>query len=153
MSKASCLPASFKLSTWVLGIALSGLLTACGKESKGFDTLALLEGEQIYKVECASCHGANMEGEANWRNRKPDGKLPAPPHDASGHTWHHPREQLFAITKFGMVPPQAPDNYASDMPAFSKTLSDQQISNVLDYIENKWPADIQAKRAERFGKQ
>lgn len=152
MLKENSIHTSRRLSTWGLGIAVSGLLAACGNETKGFDPNALLEGEQVYKTACASCHGANLEGQPDWRNRKPDGKLPAPPHDASGHTWHHPRAQLFAITKMGMLPPQAPDNYLSDMPAFGKSLSDKQISNVLDYIENTWPAEIRAKRAERFGK-
>ena len=44
-------------------------------------------GKRIYAEHCASCHGANLEGQPNWRIRKPDGRMPAPPHDSSGHTW------------------------------------------------------------------
>ncbi len=151
MSKFSLLPA-FSPSLIITGLAL--LLTACQQgENSGaakVNPYGLMEGEAIYKAECASCHGKNLEGEANWNIRKADGKLPAPPHDANGHTWHHPFEQLFAITKFGMVPPNAPEGYVSDMPAYKTKLTDQQIRNVLHYIESRWSDDIHKLRAERF---
>ena len=72
-------------------------------------------GKMIYKKFCAFCHGEKLEGQANWRKRRPDGKLPAPPHDETGHTWHHPDDVLFGITKNGLVPPHAPANYKSDI--------------------------------------
>lgn len=129
--------------------ALLAALAGCG-ETAGPDTVAIMEGESIYKAECASCHGARLEGQADWRTRRPDGKLPAPPHDATGHTWHHPMEQLEAIVKLGMVPPNAPPGYASDMPAFGGKLNDRQIERVLAYIESQWPPEIHARRAERL---
>ena len=43
-------------------------------------------GAQLYAENCASCHGANLEGQADWRSPGPDGRLPAPPHDETGHT-------------------------------------------------------------------
>ncbi|MGA9395380.1 MAG: cytochrome c, partial [Azonexus sp.] len=116
----------------------------------GPDPFALMEGEGLYKAECAACHGEKLEGQPEWRTRRADGKLPAPPHDASGHTWHHPMEQLFAITKFGMVPPNAPEGYVSDMPAYGGKLTDRQIQNVLAYIESKWTPEIRARRAEKM---
>lgn len=61
-------------------------------------------GKEVYAVSCAACHGANREGQANWRSRKQDGRMPAPPHDDSGHTWHHPDEILFGITRESLVP-------------------------------------------------
>ena len=61
------------------------------------DVVAL--GAKIYQARCASCHGAELEGQANWRERGADGILPAPPHDASGHTWHHPDAVLFGDHK------------------------------------------------------
>jgi mono/diheme cytochrome c family protein len=109
-----------------------------------------MEGENIYRTECAKCHGTRLEGQPDWRTRRPDGKLPAPPHDASGHTWHHAREQLIQIIKSGMVPPHAPEGYVSDMPAYGGKLSDRQIEGVLAYIESQWPADIKQRRAEMF---
>ena len=95
-------------------------------------------GQVVYQQYCASCHGSNLEGQPEWRIRKSDGKLPAPPHDDSGHTWHHPDEHLFRITKNGIKPPLAPVAYKSDMPAFEGVLSDQKIWAVLAFIKNSW---------------
>jgi mono/diheme cytochrome c family protein len=99
-------------------------------------------GEAVYRQHCASCHGARLEGQPDWRTRKPDGRLPAPPHDESGHTWHHSDAQLFGLTKVGLKPPLAPAGYASDMPGFGEILSDEQIWAVLSYIKSTWPAHI-----------
>lgn len=106
----------------------------------------LAQGQQIYAEACAACHGARLEGQPEWRSRKPDGKLPAPPHDASGHTWHHGDGDLFTLTKYGPAP-FAPPGYRSDMPAFAEILSDEQIRDVLAYIKSTWPPEIQARQA------
>jgi len=84
-------------------------------------------GRLVYNGNCASCHGDNLQGQPNWRERKPDGRLPAPPHDDTGHSWHRADEQLFRITKNGAKPPLAPEGYESDMPAFAETLSDEEM--------------------------
>ncbi|WP_332674331.1 c-type cytochrome [Aromatoleum sp.] len=99
-------------------------------------------GEVVYGQHCASCHGARLEGQPDWRRRLPNGRLPAPPHDASGHTWHHRDELLVAITREGMKPPWAPDGYQSDMPAFAGVLGDDDIRAVLAYIQSTWPDDV-----------
>jgi mono/diheme cytochrome c family protein len=108
------------------------------------DAAQVAEGKTLYAAHCASCHGANLEGQPEWRTRKPDGKLPAPPHDASGHTWHHPDQVLFSITKEGLEK-HAPAGYASDMPAFAEVLTDEQIRAVLSFIESTWPPEIRAR--------
>lgn len=123
----------------VLGVAL---LAGC--EAK----LDLALGEKLYAQHCASCHGANLEGQPDWRKRLANGRFPAPPHDASGHTWHHPDEVLFGITKHGLVPPYAPAGYESDMPAFGGKLSDHEIRAVLGYIKSRWSAGVLKLRAE-----
>ena len=94
-------------------------------------------GERVYAEQCASCHGDNLEGQPDWQTPLPSGRLPAPPHDVSGHTWHHSDEELFAITKGGMAA-IVPD-HESDMPAFGETLSDAEITAVLDFIKSTWP--------------
>lgn len=94
-------------------------------------------GQEIYAANCASCHGAKLEGQPDWRRRLDTGRMPAPPHDESGHSWHHPDTDLFTITKLGVgavVP-----GYESDMPAFAETLSDADIVAVLTYIKSTWP--------------
>lgn len=95
------------------------------------------EGRGLYAANCASCHGANLEGQPDWMKRLPSGRLPAPPQDETGHTWHHSDKQLFTIVKFGLgaISP----GYESDMSAFEGVLSDAQITAVLDYIKSTWP--------------
>lgn len=102
-------------------------------------------GAAIYASACASCHGVDLGGQANWHERKPDGLLPAPPHDETGHTWHHPDRVLFDLTKFGVEKYGGP-GYRSAMPAFDGKLSDDDIAAVLSYIKSTWPAEIQRRQ-------
>lgn len=95
-------------------------------------------GRELYLQQCAVCHGANLEGQPDWRSRLASGRLPAPPHDASGHTWHHPDDVLFRITKEGTAAVVG-GGYESDMPGFSGSLSDDEIWAVLTFIKSTWP--------------
>jgi len=107
------------------------------------DPARIAAGRAVYDRHCASCHGAKLEGEPNWREKKPTGRMPAPPHDASGHTWHHPDAVLVGITKFGLVPGKyAPPGYESDMPGFGGALADDEILAVIAYIKSTWPDEI-----------
>jgi mono/diheme cytochrome c family protein len=98
-------------------------------------------GKKVYDANCASCHGAKLQGEENWRERGPDGLLPAPPHDATGHTWHHPDAVLFAVTKYGPAA-MAGGDYKSAMPAYDGVLSDEEIIASLSYIKSRWPREV-----------
>ncbi|MHA1114102.1 MAG: c-type cytochrome [Alphaproteobacteria bacterium] len=103
-------------------------------------------GARVYAENCAVCHGDKLQGETgNWRQRKADGTLPAPPHDASGHTWHHPDRLLFDITKRGGQA-TAPPGFKSAMPAFAETLDDGDIWAVLAFIKSRWPVAVQARQ-------
>jgi mono/diheme cytochrome c family protein len=95
-------------------------------------------GRQLYVENCASCHGGNLEGQPDWKTPGPNGRLPAPPHDASGHTWHHADAQLFTITKLGTAAVVG-NGYQSDMPGFGSSLTDDEIRAVLLYIKSTWP--------------
>jgi mono/diheme cytochrome c family protein len=126
-------------------------VAACGDEAGRplpREAAAIAKGEKLYAQHCASCHGAKLEGQPDWRRRLPSGRMPAPPHDATGHTWHHPVRVLFEITKYGVVPPNAPVGYQSDMPAFGGTLSDEEIRATLAFIESRWPPQLLEARAE-----
>jgi len=103
------------------------------------------QGAIIYREQCASCHGATLEGQAKWRERGPDGLLPAPPHDASGHTWHHPDELLIRITRDGVAAVAGDPGYRTAMPVYRGVLSDEEIVAVLSWIKSQWPADVRAR--------
>ncbi len=130
-----------------IAIALSVLLSTPGTDA----TPDLAAGERLYMQHCASCHGRNLEGQPDWRRRKADGRLPAPPHDDSGHTWHHDDALLFEIVKYGLVPPRAPEGYQSDMPAYAGVLDDAEIRDVMAFIASRWSAEVREVRAQRLG--
>lgn len=122
----------------------AAMLAACGGDATS-SARAIERGRAIYAQHCAACHGAKLEGQPDWRTRRPDGKLPAPPHDASGHTWHHDPETLFRIVKQGIAALAGP-GYQTDMPAYAGVLSDEEIRAVLAYIRSTWPESVQARQ-------
>ncbi len=109
-----------------------------------YNTTVVAKGKQIYLESCAACHGVNLKGQANWTDRNAEGILPAPPHDQSGHTWHHGDKILFDLTKYGPAKFIGGD-YKTDMPAFEGMLGDDEIIASLSYIKSTWPQDIQKR--------
>ena len=145
-------------ATLAVAVAATGLWQGAQAGNDGTDTSGLTIlgapvdaqmialGEDVYSENCAACHGAKLEGQPDWKRRLDNGRMPAPPHDETGHTWHHADQQLFTITKLGVgavVP-----GYESDMPAFDGVLSDDEITAVLAYIKRTWPERERGFQAE-----
>lgn len=135
------LTASFCLAALLAG-------TACAEEPKADpeNQEQVAHGAKVYAVACASCHGADLEGQPDWQVRKEDGRLPAPPHDESGHTWHHADKLLFEITKFGPAALVSGD-YQSDMIPFEDSLTDEEIWASIAFIKSQWPEAIRQRQA------
>lgn len=140
---------------WMASAALTLLVTAGttawillpgGNRADPTNVAQVALGKAVYSENCASCHGTNLEGQPDWRERKSDGRMPAPPHNTMGHTWHHPDEVLFGITKQG-VAAFAPSGYESNMPAFGGVLTDEEIWAVLAYLKSSWPPEIQVRQS------
>ena len=141
--------------TVIVAVVLGALVFAYYRPSTNtgyidpVDRAIVLRGQQVYANNCAACHGAHLQGQPNWRDRKSNGRLPAPPHDISGHTWHHPDAVLLDLVENGLVPGvTAPEGYESDMPAFKGKLSDQDIVAVIAYIKSFWPSQALAAQKE-----
>lgn len=132
-------------------VAILGILSAAAflgsndakagppKQPANSDTEA---GAKLYAENCASCHGAQLEGEPDWRSPKDDGTLPAPPHDQTGHTWHHGDALLFNYTKLGgqaALEASGVTDFVSSMPSFGDQLSEQEIWDILAFIKSTWP--------------
>lgn len=137
----------------VLAAASLLLLASCGPPDPPYrlradDAEVQALGRKVYTNHCAGCHGARLEGQPNWRLRDAAGRLPAPPHDASGHTWHHPDEVLFRITKHGVAKAANLKDYDSAMPAYEGVLTDAEIVAVLSWIKSQWPADVRRQHDE-----
>lgn len=92
-------------------------------------------GAELYLAYCAACHMPDLSGEPDWRIAREDGSFPAPPHDSSGHTWHHAESDLIDIILEGV------DYEASRMPAFADRLDEQDVLAILEYLKTNWGAE------------
>lgn len=107
-------------------------LTACASGTEPVTNAVVERGGELYQANCASCHGADLSGAPNWKTPNEDGTYPAPPHDSSGHTWHHSDRVLIDIIRDGSDLPQ------SRMPAFGERLTDEDIGAILAFIKSSW---------------
>lgn len=134
-------------------LAVIGLLAQQNRppdRADASDPQLVARGAVVYQQNCMACHGGNLEGQPNWRRMNADGTLPAPPHDASGHTWHHSDQVLFDVTKWGSAA-VAGSNFKSAMPVYAEVLDDADIWAVLAYIKSRWPPEIQDAQRSRSG--
>lgn len=108
-------------------------------------------GRALYLEHCAACHGVDLEGQPDWRSSDADGVYPAPPHDETGHTWHHDDAMLIDyITRGGQaVLDDMGVTFNSGMPDFGSVLDEQEIEAILDYIKSTWPDHIRDLQAQR----
>jgi mono/diheme cytochrome c family protein len=97
------------------------------------DPVSISAGSILYQKYCASCHGKNLEGAPEWKISLEDGSLPSPPHDTSGHTWHHSDSLLLEITARG-----GNSEGVSRMPAFKDQLTQEEMVAILDFIKSYW---------------
>lgn len=142
---------SIGTSAWVsaiLGAYIAGLLgyvyfKPVAADHIDADNPALVaSGRTLYLSHCAACHGANLEGQPDWRKPGPEGRLPAPPHDESGHTWHHADAELIRVVQRGLVAGvDRPPGYQGNMPAFGRVMTPTDIVAVLSYIKSTWSFD------------
>ena len=133
----------------LLPLLLLATPTLADHELEGRDIAA---GEVLYAENCAACHGAALEGQPDWRSPGADGVLPAPPHDETGHTWHHDNALLFEYTQLGgdkALEARGVTGFTSGMPAFGETLSDDEIWNILAFIRSTWPERVQRMQTAR----
>ena len=108
------------------------------------DPAAVARGATLYAEHCAACHGDDLEGQPDWQIQLDTGRMPAPPHDVTGHTWHHADELLFRITKYG-ISAVVGNGYESDMRGFGDVLSDVDILETLAFIKSSWPKPVQER--------
>ena len=108
-------------------------------------------GRKIYAAQCAACHGVRGEGQPNWNALNAAGERPAPPHDASGHTWKHSDAMLYRIVAQGWRDPFNKTQRLT-MPAFGQDLKPEEIRAVIDYLKTLWtPRQRAFQREESRG--
>lgn len=99
------------------------------------DPAQIVAGAKIYREHCASCHGAKLEGQPNWRLSKITGAYPAPPHNEAGHTWQHSDPELLDFIMNGV------GGQLSEMMGFRGILSGPDMAATLQYIKSTWPPE------------
>jgi mono/diheme cytochrome c family protein len=133
----------------LVGLALFFTGAACGDGNA--DSMAQADlGRAIYQQNCAACHGVRGEGQPNWQVKRPDGSYPAPPHDTTGHTWHHSDGLLFRIVKDGGASLNIP-NFKSGMPAFGQQLQDEEVRTVINHLKTFWGPEQRERQSQASG--
>lgn len=137
----------------MLSLVLAALVASIGAAVNAFaqGADAVSRGRGLYNEICASCHGENLEGQPKWRSPGEDGRYPAPPHDASGHTWHHSDADLIAYITLGgeEALAQMGVRFNSGMPGFGEVLTPKDVDDILAYIKSRWPKRERGVQAER----
>jgi|SRR6266404_144846 len=116
----------------MIAVANHVAIARAGDEAPSLDS-----GHAIYRQYCASCHGADAQGASHWQERDEHGELPAPPHNAEGHTWRHSDADLYQMVDQGWRDPFNKTKRLT-MPAFDDVLSQEQIRAVITYLKTLW---------------
>jgi mono/diheme cytochrome c family protein len=144
----------------ILVVVFAGLLASCSVVNSPGDSLPdegtvfdaafdappapdvsanrVASGRALYGQYCASCHMADLSGAPDWKTPLDDGTYPPPPHDSTGHTWHHPDRLLLEIVRDGL------DDPSSTMPTFNGVLEDNDILAIVDYLRSTWGTEERA---------
>ena len=146
-------PTSTRVPRPALSVAAAGLALAAGAglvsaaiawTPPRSSPQALARGARLYAAECASCHGAGLEGEPA---RNPPGIAAPPPLlGAGGHAWQHSDAELKAIVARGIGAAAVPAGPLG-MPAFARRLGGDEIDDILAYVKSRWPAGVSAYQA------
>jgi len=100
------------------------------------DPVRYTRGLKLYQQTCGACHGKQGEGAPGWQQRDKQGKFLPPPLNGSGHTWHHPKAVLLDIINNGTL------RLGGNMPAWKDKLSDDQIEDILFWVQSQWDKEI-----------
>ena len=111
----------------------------------GAGRAALLWREDALQA-CRAAKGAKLERQLCWWEPGADGLLPAPPHDATGHSWQHSDAMLVRLVAEGPAVLAAP-GCRSAMPAYPGRLPPSDIAAVVAYIKSAWPPGVRAYQA------
>lgn len=108
------------------------------------DPIHFSQGQKLFQLNCASCHGKQAEGAMDWRKPDAQGKNPAPPLNGTGHAWHHSSKSLASTIKNGTA------KIGGNMPAWKDKLSDNEIKLILTWITAQWADEIYTAWYNRF---
>ena len=107
-----------------------------GLTERWYTRMQAERGHALFQTHCAACHQPDASGTKDWRSLDANGKLPPPPLDGTAHTWHHPLSVLRRTVRLGGVP------LGGSMPGFAEKLSENEIDEILAWVQSRWPDEI-----------
>lgn len=96
----------------------------------------LVQGQQVFQLNCSSCHGQEAESIPDWKTPTPTGHYPPPPLNGSAHAWHHPLSVLTQVISGGGAP------MGGVMPAWKGVLTEQEMLSAIAAFQHYWSDDI-----------
>ena len=132
---------------WVVCLALS----ACVEEptpltvrpeplaGRWYSAVQVSEGEALYQVHCAICHGADGSATSAWRTPDENGIYPPPPLDGSAHTWHHPLALLDKTIIDGGAA------FGGVMPGFGNVLDSNERHAIIAWCQSLWSDELYSR--------
>ncbi len=149
---------SSSVTLLVLVVSLALLAAACSDGEPGtaslsrpadndgppaLDELRVESGQELYSPQCAVCHGADLQGDPDWKTPNADGSFRPPPQNASGHTWHHPDQLLVEIIREGS------GSTLSAMPLYGDILTQDEILSIIEFFKSTWGSEERLFQWER----
>lgn len=137
-------------NVWPFAAALL-LLGACSKEGeqtaapvpgiavRQFDPASITRGARLFEEHCVLCHGPQAQGHPDWQTPSDGVFAAAPPLNGTGNDWKRSRIELVATIRNGV---RRKSDKVDVMPAWKGRLSEQDIEDMLNWLQSLWPAEI-----------
>ena len=105
-------------------------------ENPDLYNFAVQGGGAIFRTWCAQCHGSNAAGAVGYPNLLDDNWL-----------WGGSLDEIYYTISHGIRNEDDPDARWSEMPAFGDILSDEEVSQVVQYVRNISGQEYEAELA------
>lgn len=114
-------------------------------EGRWYSEEQVARGAPLYQTNCAGCHGPDAAATPDWRVMNEQGYYPPPPLNGTAHAWHHPMQVLRKTVQEGGIP------LGGQMPSFGDQLNDEEIDDILAWIQSHWSDEIYQRWRGRNG--
>jgi len=90
------------------------------------------QGQQLYELHCAVCHGLKLEGQPNWQEGMAANLLLAPALDQNSPSRQYSDEQILQLISQGGIKPN------TTMLGYKDKLTPTEMAALLGYIKTHW---------------
>ncbi len=134
--------AQFLIRVTLLCVVSTAIMAA--PQQRWYSEQQRIQGTQVFKQNCAVCHGTQAESTPNWKQKDANGFYPPPPLNGSAHAWHHSLDSLRGSLRDGGT------KIGGMMPSFENVLTTQQRDSAIAFFQSQWDDDLYKKWSERF---